>query len=66
MGHKKLRETQTFAPVGFIGVAILSTYADARDNAMLLGDDRALRSPIRERFANLRAHPIMGFHLGVS
>ncbi|KZM18745.1 uncharacterized protein EKO05_0006570 [Ascochyta rabiei] len=54
-GNKYLRGVQTFAPVEMVAVAVLiSTHSETRNNSLLLGDIRAMRTAVRESFVDLR------------
>jgi hypothetical protein len=52
---KYLGGVQTFAPVEMVAVVvIISMYAESRNNHLLLGDIKALRTALRESFGDLR------------
>ncbi|KAJ4358955.1 hypothetical protein N0V95_002571 [Ascochyta clinopodiicola] len=54
-GSKYLRGVQTFAPVEMVAVTVLiSTHSETRNNRLLLGDIQAMRTAVRENFADLR------------
>lgn len=53
--NKYLRGVQTFAPVEMVAVAVLiSMYSETRNNELLLGDVKAMRTSLREHFVDLR------------
>ncbi|KAF1941986.1 hypothetical protein EJ02DRAFT_454652 [Clathrospora elynae] len=53
--NKYLQGVQTFAPVEMVAVTVLiSMYSETRNNQLLLGDIKALREALRERFTDLR------------
>ena len=53
--NKYLRGVQTFAPVEMVAVTVLITmHSETRNNMLLLGDIRAMRTAVREHFADLR------------
>jgi hypothetical protein len=53
--NKYLGGVQTFAPIEMVAVVvIISMYAESRNNRLLLGDIKALRTALRENFVDLR------------